>query len=84
MGVIVAGPAYSVEVPLTGSIPADIHSIELSYVGEQATPSVTINGPPDSVPSTSDRPISPLLDLLPGFNHSQVGGCCRDRKGTRL
>lgn len=77
MGVVVAGPAYSIEVPLTGSIPADIHSIELSYVGEQTTPSVTINGPPDSVPSTSDRPISPLLDLLPGFSHSQVFGVCR-------
>ena len=79
MEVIIAGPAYSIEVPLTGSIPADIHSIELSYVGEQTTPSVTINGPPDSAPSTSDRPISPVLDLLPGFNHSQVFGVCRGR-----
>jgi hypothetical protein len=79
MGVIVTGPAYSIEVPLTGAIPADIHSIELSYVGEHTTPSVTINGPPDSVPSTSDKPISPLLDLLPDFNHSQVFGVCRGR-----
>ncbi|MBH0185111.1 MAG: hypothetical protein HP477_06770, partial [Nitrospira sp.] len=77
MGAIVAGPAYSIEIPLTGSIPADIHSIELSYTGEQTTPSVTIKGPPDSAPSSSDRPTSLLLDLLPGFDHSQVFGMCR-------
>ena len=79
MEVIFTGPARAIEVPLNGPIPADVQSIELSYVGEQTSPSVTFNGPSDSTASTSNRPTLPILDLLSSFDHSQIFGVCQGR-----
>ncbi len=49
----------------------------MSYLGEQTTPSVTLNGPPDTTPSLPYRPFMPVLDLVPFLEPPQVFGPCR-------
>lgn len=67
---------HSDEILLSGAIPLSVHEIELSYLGEQTTPSVTLNGPPDPTPSLPYRPFVPVLELLPFLEPSQVFGPC--------
>jgi len=72
-----ACPSYAVEIQVSGPIPTSVYEIELSYLGEQTIPSVTLNGPPDTAPSLPYRPFLSVLYLLPGLAPSQPFGPCR-------
>ena len=69
--------AQAIDVPLPGSIPASVYEIELSYLGEQTDPTVTLNGPPDIKPILTYRPFVPILDLLPHLTTPKTIGPCR-------
>lgn len=69
--------AQAIDIPLPGSIPASVDEIELSYIGEQTDPTVTLNGPPDIKPVPPYRPFVPILDLLPHLTTTETIGPCR-------
>lgn len=71
--------AHSGDVALPSSmpIPPAVDEIELSYVGDQTTPAVTLSGPPDAVPSLPYRPFVPILDLRAMLGEAQMFGACQ-------
>ncbi len=71
--------AQAIDVPLPGSIPASVYEIELSYLGEQTDPTVTLNGPPGIKPVLPYRPFVPILDLLPHLTTPETIGPCRGK-----
>lgn len=67
---------HSDELSLSGAIPPSVQEIELSYLGEQLIPSVTLNGPSNPTPSLPYRPFVPVLELVPFLEPPQVFGPC--------
>jgi hypothetical protein len=56
-----------------------VYEIELSYLGKQADPTVTLNGSPGIKPVLPYRPFVPILDLLPHLTTPQTIGHCREK-----
>ncbi|MBI4000258.1 MAG: hypothetical protein HY348_00540, partial [Nitrospira defluvii] len=69
-------PAHSGDIPLADSIPSTVYEIELTYVGEQTTPTVAFSGHPDAVPPLSYRPFVPILELQSGLGDARPFGPC--------
>lgn len=67
-----------IAIPDSVAIPPEVYEIELSYVGEQAAPAVTLNGPPDTAPSLPYRPFAPILDLRSMLGAVRPFGSCRE------
>lgn len=77
LGVIVMTPlARSADIPLIHPIPSRVYEIELTYVGEQTTPTVAFREHPDIVPPLSYRPFVPILELQPGLGEARPFGSC--------
>lgn len=74
-----APSAFPLEIPLSGPIPPDVSSIELTYADEQTIPTVTLLGRPDNPTSPPYRPVVPSLDLLPMLGEARVFGQCNGR-----
>jgi len=73
-----------ISIPDSVAIPPAIYEIELSYVGGQTTPAVTLSGPPEVAPSLPYRPFAPILDLHPLLGDVRPFGACREqRTGTQ-
>lgn len=80
--------AFPHDIPLTGPIPPEVHSIELTYADAQTIPTVTLLGRPNDAGSPPHRPVAPMLDLLPMLEEARVFGSCdgrllRDAKESR-
>jgi len=69
--------AQAGDIPLSGSIPSSVYEIELTYVGERTTPTVTLSGPPQTVPPFPYRPFVPILELSPGLGEARPFGPCQ-------
>ena len=65
-------------VPLPGPIPSTLYEIELSYIGDRATPTVALSGPPAVMPFLPYRPFAPILDLLPLLGETRPFGSCQE------
>lgn len=72
-------PSFSaaMDIPLSGIIPPSVQEIELSYLGEQTIPTVTLHGPSIAIATLPYRPFVPILNLLPLLRVPQVFGSCR-------
>ena len=69
--------AQAGDIPLSGPIPSSVYEIELTYVGERTTPTVTLSGPPQTVPPLPYRPFVPILELSSGLGEAQPFGPCQ-------
>jgi len=68
--------AQAGDIPLSGPIPSIVYEIELTYVGERTTPTVTFSGPPQPVPPLPYRPFVPILELSSGLGEARPFGSC--------
>lgn len=73
-------PAHSGDIPLTEPLPSTVYEIELTYVGEQTTPTVALSGPPEALPPLLYRPFVPILELQPGFGNARLFGLCEGQQ----
>ncbi|MDR4478591.1 MAG: hypothetical protein R3B37_02410 [Nitrospira sp.] len=64
------------DIPLSGPIPSTVYEIELTYVGERTTPTVTFSGPPQTVPPLPYRPFVPILELSSALGEARSFGPC--------
>jgi hypothetical protein len=75
-------PVHSSDIPLSGPIPSTVYEVELTYVGEQALPSVTLSGHPDAALPLPYRPFVPILDLVTGWGEAHPFGSCHTQTIT--
>jgi hypothetical protein len=69
-------PAYAGDIIVSGPIPPSVYEIELTYVGEQPSPTVTLQGPPRPVSPLPYRPFVPILELQSGLGKAKSFGPC--------
>jgi hypothetical protein len=69
--------ASSADVPIVGAFPATIYEIDLTYVGEQTTPTVALQGPPRDAAPLPYRPFQPILELQSVLGESTSFGPCQ-------
>jgi len=70
------------DIPLSGAVPASVYEIELAYIAAQPVPTVTLHGPPVSVPAIPYRPFFPILELLPWLTPVRHFGSCHGKMAT--